>query len=88
MTHPVPSASCDPDRLARRFLLWNLLRAVLHNGWWLPASLYMAVDVGLSPAQLLLIAAAQGGASVVFEVPVGVVADTLGRKPALVASTS
>ncbi|MGW3956163.1 hypothetical protein ACWEKM_35845 [Streptomyces sp. NPDC004752] len=46
----------------------------------------MAVDVGLSPAQLLLIAAAQGVASVVFEVPAGVVADTLGHKPAIVTS--
>ncbi|GAA3237667.1 MFS transporter [Nonomuraea helvata] len=80
--HPHPG----PRVLARRFLVWNFLRAVLHNGWWLVTSLYMAVDAGLSPAQLLLIAAAQGVASILFEVPAGVVADTLGRKKAIVAS--
>lgn len=79
-THPGPRV------LARRFLVWNFLRAVLHNGWWLVTSLYMAVDAGLSPAQLLLVAAAQGVASILFEVPAGVVADTLGRKKAIVAS--
>ncbi|MEV0231598.1 hypothetical protein [Nonomuraea sp. NPDC050786] len=46
----------------------------------------MAVDVGLSPAQRLLIAAAQGVASILSEVPAGVVADTFGRKKAIVAS--
>lgn len=75
-----------PRVLARRFLLWNFLRAVLHNGWWLVTSFFMAVDAGLSPTQLLLIAAAQGVASILFEVPAGVVADTLGRKRAIVAS--
>ncbi|WP_176993533.1 MFS transporter [Nonomuraea jiangxiensis] len=59
---------------------------MLHHGWWLVTSLYMAIDAGLSPAQLLLIAAAQGVASILFEVPAGVVADTVGRKKAIVAS--
>ncbi|MEU6248185.1 MFS transporter [Glycomyces sp. NPDC047010] len=76
----------NPDLLARRFLVWNFLRAVLHQGWWLVTSLYMVVDAGLSPADLLMIAAAQGVASFVFEIPAGVVADTIGRKPAIAVS--
>jgi MFS family permease len=81
-----PDDRTHPERLAHRFLAWNFLRAVLHNGWWLITSLYMVVDAGLSTTELLLIAAAQGIASAVFEIPAGVVADTLGRKPAIVVS--
>ena len=73
-------------RLVRVFLGWVLVRAVLHNGWWLLASLYMVVDAGLSPAQLLLIAAAQGVAAFVFEIPAGVFADTVSRKWAIVVA--
>ncbi|MEQ4720738.1 MFS transporter [Nonomuraea sp. B19D2] len=83
--HP-DSVQPGPHPLARRFLGWNFLRAVLHNGWWLVTSLYMAVDAGLSPARLLIIAAAQGVASIIFEVPAGVVADTFGRKAAIIVS--
>ncbi|MPY51970.1 MFS transporter [Streptomyces sp. K1PN6] len=46
----------------------------------------MAVDAGLSPAQLLVIAAVQGVASTVFEIPAGAVSDTIGRKAAIVTS--
>jgi MFS family permease len=76
----------NPDLLERRFLTWNFLRAALHQGWWLVTSLYMVVDAGLSTAELLWIAAAQGVASFAFEIPAGAVADTVGRKPAIVVS--
>lgn len=72
--------------LVQLFQGWNFLRAVLHNGWWLVVSLYMVVDAHLSPAQLLIIAAAQGVVSVIFEIPAGVLADTISRKWALVVS--
>jgi predicted MFS family arabinose efflux permease len=72
------------SRLVRLFLGWIAVRAVLHNGWWLVTSLYMVVDAGLKPAELLIIAAAQGVAAVVFEVPAGVVADAFSRKWAIV----
>lgn len=72
--------------LVRLFLGWNFTRAILHNGWWLLASLYMVVDAGLSASQLLLIAAAQGIASFIFEVPAGVLSDTVSRKWAIVVS--
>lgn len=71
-------------RLVRLFLRWVTARAVLHNGWWVVVSLYMVVDARLTPAELLIIAAAQGVASVIFEVPAGVLADTVSRKWAIV----
>jgi hypothetical protein len=68
------------------FLRWNWLRAVLHRGWWLVTSVYLVVDAGLSPSQLVLIGVAQGGIARVFEVPAGVVADLISRKWSLVVS--
>jgi MFS family permease len=59
---------------------------VLHNGWWLVTSVYLVVDAGLSPSQLVLIGAAQGATMLVFEIPAGVVADTISRKWSLVVS--
>ncbi|WP_150307473.1 MFS transporter [Planctomonas psychrotolerans] len=74
------------DPLVRTFVAWTFVRAILHNGWWLLVSLYMVIDVGLSPSELLLIAAAQGTAAVLFELPAGVLADAFSRKWAIVLS--
>ncbi len=74
------------DRLVTLFLGWIGVRAVLHNGWWLVTSFYMVVDARLSPAQLLVIAAAQGVAAMIFEVPAGVLADAVSRKWAIVVA--
>lgn len=74
-----------PDLVAV-FLRWIWWRAVLHNGWWLVTSVYLVVDAGLSPSQLVLIGVAQGVVALVFEVPAGVVADTISRKWSLVVS--
>jgi MFS family permease len=68
------------------FLRWIWWRAVLHNGWWLVTSVYLVVDADLSPSQLVLIGVAQGVVALVFEVPAGVVADTISRKWSLVVS--
>ena len=62
------------------------MRALLQRGYWLVASLYLVVDARLSPAQLVLIGSAQGVASLVAEVPTGVMADTISRKWSLVIS--
>src|SRR6266487_1322765 len=62
------------------------LRAVLHNGWWLVTSVYLVVDAGLSPAELVLIGSVQGVFALVCEVPAGVFADTVSRKWSLVIS--
>jgi MFS family permease len=77
--------SGGPD-LATVFLRWTWWRAVLHRGWWLVTSVYLVVDADLSPAQLVLIGGAQGAVALVFEIPAGVVADTISRKWSLVVS--
>ncbi|MEJ1110925.1 MULTISPECIES: MFS transporter [unclassified Kribbella] len=68
------------------FVRWTWLRAVLHNGWWLVTSVYLVVDAGLSPAQLVLIGSMQSASALLFEVPAGVFADTISRKWSLVIS--
>ena len=68
------------------YLRWIWCRALLHNGWWLVTSVYLVVDAGLSPSQLVLIGVGQGVVSLAFEVPAGVVADTISRKWSLVVS--
>ena len=77
--------SGGPD-LAAVFLRWIWWRAVLHQGWWLVTSVYLVVDAGLSGSQLVLIGVAQGLVALLFEVPAGVVADTVSRKWSLVVS--
>lgn len=72
--------------IAAIFLWWMWMRASLHRGYWLVASLYLVVDAGLSPFQLVFLGTAQGIISLVCEVPAGVVADTISRKWALVIS--
>lgn len=72
-----------PD-IATIFLRWSWLRAALHRGYWLVTSLYLVVDAGLTPSQLVFIGVAQGSVSLVFEIPTGVMADTISRKWSLV----
>jgi hypothetical protein len=68
------------------FLRWMWWRAVLHNGWWLVTSVYLVVDAGLSPSQLVLIGVTQGVIALVFEIPAGVAADTISRNWSVVVS--
>lgn len=62
------------------------MRAALHRGWWLVASVYLVVDAGLTASELVLIGSAQGLFALVSEVPAGVLADTISRKWSLVLS--
>lgn len=66
--------------VAALYTLWTCLRAAFHRGYWLVASLYLVVEAGLSPFELVFIGVAQGIIGLVFEVPTGVVADTISRK--------
>jgi MFS family permease len=68
------------------FVRWIWCRALLHRGWWLVTSVYLVVDAHLTASQLVLTGVAQAGAALLFEVPAGVVADTLSRKWSLVVS--
>lgn len=65
---------------------WTWARAVLHNGWWLVTSVYLVLDAGLTPAQLVLVGSVQSVFALIFEVPAGVFADTISRKWSLVIS--
>jgi MFS family permease len=68
------------------YLRFNWTRAALQHGWWLVTSVYLVLDAGLSPAQLVLVAVAQGVVALTFEIPAGVLADTVSRKWSLVVS--
>jgi MFS transporter, DHA3 family, tetracycline resistance protein len=59
---------------------------VLHRGGWLVTSVHLVVDAHLSASELVLVGVAQSFVALVFEVPAGVVADTISRKWSLVAS--
>ncbi|MFF5083932.1 hypothetical protein ACFY36_43355 [Actinoplanes sp. NPDC000266] len=68
------------------YVRWVWCRAVLHRGWWLVTSVYLVADAHLGPARLVLIGVAQAVVALIFEVPAGVVADTLSRRWSLVVS--
>ncbi|MBM7787756.1 MFS transporter [Tenggerimyces flavus] len=77
----------SPGRdLVAVYLRWIFARAVLHRGWWLVTSVYLVVESGLSPAELVFIGVAQGVISLLFEVPAGVIADTVSRRTSLIVS--
>ncbi|WP_433005496.1 MFS transporter [Kribbella sp. CA-294648] len=76
----------NSQALVGAFVRWTWMRAVLHNGWWLVASVYMVVDAGLSASQIVLIGSVQGVFALLCEVPAGVFADTVSRKWSLVLS--
>jgi flagellar biogenesis protein FliO len=65
--------------IASLYVRWTFTRAALSRGYWLAASLYL-VEAGLSPFQLLFIGVAQSLTAITFEIPTGVMADTLSRK--------
>ncbi|MBI1813659.1 MAG: MFS transporter [Deltaproteobacteria bacterium] len=74
-----------PDRdVAATFVRWTFMRAIFHRGWWLVTSLYLVVDANLSPFQLVFIGTAQGLTALAFEIPTGVMADTISRKWSIV----
>ena len=70
--------------IARTFIRWTFTRAVFHRGWWLVTSLYLVVVADLSPLELVFIGVLQSVVGIAFEVPAGVMADTISRKWAVV----
>jgi MFS family permease len=73
-----------PSEVATLFLRWTFMRAIFHRGWWLVTSLYLVVQAELSPLQLVFLGTAQSLIGMAFEIPTGVVADTLSRKWSIV----
>jgi MFS family permease len=78
-------APAPPD-LATRFLRYSFARGLCGRGYWLAASIYLVVVADLTPAELLLIGAAQAITVLVAEVPAGVFADTVSRRLSLVVA--
>ena len=72
--------------LATVFVRWTWCRALLHRGWWAVTSVYLVVDAHLPASELVLIGVGQSIAALVFEVPAGMLADTVSRKWSLVIS--
>ena len=72
--------------VATTFLRWTAMRSTLHRGYWLVASLYLVIDADLSPFQLVFLGTAQGLTALIFEIPAGVVADTMSRKWSIVTT--
>ncbi|MBM2616100.1 MFS transporter [Actinoplanes sp. LDG1-06] len=68
------------------FVRWTWCRAFLHRGWWAVTSVYLVVDAHLTASELVLVGVGQSAAALVFEVPAGVLADTVSRKWSLVVS--
>jgi MFS family permease len=74
-----------PERdVAATFIRWTCMRAVFHRGYWLVTSLYLVVEADLSAFQLVFVGTAQGVMALAFEVPTGVMADTISRKWSIV----
>ena len=81
----MPAAPGGPG-LDTVYLRWVWCRAVLHRGWWLVTSVHLVVDARLPASELVLVGVAQSLVTLVFEVPAGVLADTVSRKWSLVVS--
>jgi MFS family permease len=70
--------------VGRLYIWWMGVWASMHRGYWFVASLYLVLDAHLTAFQLVTIGVVQSVISGLFEVPAGVVADTLSRKWSLV----
>lgn len=77
------AVSSHDRRLTATYVRWSALQAALGRGYWLVTSLYLVLDARLRPEQLVLIGVGQAVASMLFEVPTGVVADTVSRRLSL-----
>jgi predicted MFS family arabinose efflux permease len=76
-----------PERdVAALYVRWVAVRAALARGWWLVTSLYLVVEAGLTPFQLVFVGTAQGITALAAEIPTGVLADALGRKRSIVVA--
>ena len=79
-------AAVSHHRPAQLYVRWSFTLAALQYGWWLVAGLYLVLDAGLTPLELVLLGTFQGIASLVSEVPAGVLADTVSRRRSLVVA--
>jgi MFS family permease len=80
---PLPPATSDADRNWRIFL-W--FRVLFSARFYYPVMAVLFLDLGLSATQYTLLNVAWAAASLLSDIPAGVLADRVGRKPLLVAA--
>lgn len=81
---PVPFTADDTRRNIRRFLI---VRATFDFSLWLPIwILFLHDDLGLSFTTIMVLDAIYQAQIVLFEVPTGMLADRIGRKPVILLS--
>jgi MFS family permease len=77
------ATACDADRNWRVFL-W--FRVLFSARFYYPVLAVLFLDLGLSATEYTLLNVAWAAASLLSDVPAGVLADRIGRKPLLVAA--
>jgi MFS family permease len=84
MSSPASPADAAADRNWRRFVLFRVL---FNSRFYYPVLAVLFLDLGLSPTEYTLLNFAWALAIVFTDVPAGVMADRLGRKPLVVTAT-
>src|SRR6202035_2768420 len=79
-----PDSSDAADRNWRRFVLFRVL---FNSRFYYPVLAVLFLDLGLSATQYTLLNFAWALAIVLADVPAGVLADRIGRKPLVVGAT-
>src|ERR1700743_3336972 len=79
---PIPS---DADRNWRRFVLFRVL---FNSRFYYPVVATLFLDLGLSATEYTILNFAWALANLFTDIPAGVLADRIGRKPLVVAAAS
>jgi DHA3 family tetracycline resistance protein-like MFS transporter len=69
------------------YVLYEGLSSLLFTTLATVASVYSIVEAGLGPLQLVLVGSVLEGTTLIFEVPTGVVADTVSRRRSIIIGT-
>jgi len=83
MTHPSRNTGTDADRNWRRFVLFRVL---FNSRFYYPVLAVLFLDLGLSATEYTVLNFAWALAIVFTDLPAGVLADRIGRKPLVVAA--
>ncbi|MDR3404904.1 MAG: MFS transporter [Chthoniobacter sp.] len=83
MTHPSPETTTDADRNWCRFVLFRVL---FNSRFYYPVLAVLFLDLGLSATEYTVLNFAWALAIVFTDLPAGVLADRIGRKPLVVAA--
>src|ERR1700727_2252130 len=79
----MPGTADDADRNWRRFVIFRVL---FNARFYYPVLAVLFLDLGLSPTQYTLLNFAWALAIIFSDLPAGVLADRIGRRPLIVAA--